>query len=197
LDRQALRRADVEAFLHQLVDHVHREPGMHRIIARRVVLEEPLPVLHVPVRIVLAIILVLLVAVANGVAVVDREGRAAVLLIALVLVVADYDQHVELGAGERLGDVPDAGTGDVLALDQMLRRHHVGKLGIGLLEQVAVSDGATFLVTVLNVAVGLDEALQRLVGGEQHGRVGCSEPEHDLGHRCSFCSVRWTHSASS
>src|SRR5262249_60298891 len=38
-------------------------------------------------------------------------------------------------------------------------------------------------VTVLDVPVGLDKALQRLVGGEQHRRVRCSEPEHDFGHR--------------
>ncbi len=87
----------------------------------------------------------------------------------------------------------DAGARDVLALDQVLGRHHVGELRIGLLQQIAVGDRAAFLVAMLDLLVGLDEALQRLVGGEQHGRVRCSEPEHDLGHRLvlrgSTCSL--------
>ena len=47
-----------------------------------------------------AVVLVLLVAVADGVAVIDREGRAAVLLVALVLIVAHHDQRIELGVAQ-------------------------------------------------------------------------------------------------
>src|SRR5215813_9570164 len=97
-----------------------RETGMHRIVARLFVLEKSLPVLHVPFGKSPAILLVLLIAVADAVAVIDRKGRPAVLLVALVLVVADHDQRIELGAGERLCDVLDPGAGDVLARNQML-----------------------------------------------------------------------------
>src|SRR5215471_3297270 len=156
---------------------------MHRIVARLLVLEESLPVLHVPFGKAPAIFLVLLVAVADGVAVIDREGRTAVLLVALVLIVADHDQHIELGTGVRLRHVLDRGARDVLARHQMLGRHHVGELGIGLLQKVAIGCRTAFLVAVLDIAVGLDKTLQRLVGGEQHGRVGCSEPEDNSSHR--------------
>ena len=156
---------------------------MHRIVARAFVLEESLPVLDIPFGKAPAIFLVLLVAVADRLAVIDRERRPAVLLVALVLVIADHDQRIDIGAGKRLRHVLDAGARDVLACHQVLRRHHVGELGIGLLEQIAVSDGAAFLVAVLDVAVGLDEALQRFIGSKQHGRVGRTEPEHDFSHR--------------
>src|SRR5215472_17175109 len=159
---------------------------MHRIIARLLVLEESLPVLHIPFGKAPAIFLVLLVAVADGVAVIDREGWAAVLLVALVLIVADHDQRIDLGAGERLRHVLDRRAGDVLARDKVLGRYHVGELGVGLLQKIAVCDRPALLVTVLDVPVGLDKALQRLVGGEQHRRVGCSEPEHDFGHGWFF-----------
>ena len=79
---------------------MHGKAGMHRIVARAFVLEEGLAVLHVPFRKALAVFLVLLVVVADGVAVVDRERRPAILLVAFVLVVAHDDQRIEIGVGQ-------------------------------------------------------------------------------------------------
>src|SRR5215510_6698394 len=103
---------------------------MYRIVARAFVLEERLPILDVPFGKAPAILLVLLVAVADRLAVIDRERRPAVLLVALVLIIADHDQCIDVSSGECLRHVPDAGARDVLALDQMLRRYDVGELGV-------------------------------------------------------------------
>ena len=159
---------------------------MHGIVARAFVLEEALAVLHVPFGEALAVFLVLLVRIPDGVAVVDREGGAAILLVAFVLVVAHDDQRVEIAVGERLRHALDGVARDVLPGDEVRRRHQMRHLRVGLLQQLAVGDRAAVLVAVLDVLVGLDEALQRLVGGEQHRRMRGAEPEHDLGHGCSF-----------
>ena len=156
--------------------------GMHRIVARAVVLEERLAVLHVPFRKALAVFLVLLVRVADGVAVVDRERGTAVLLVAFVLVVTHDDQRIEIAVGEGLRHALDGVARDVLPGDEVRGRHQMRHLRVGLLQQFAVGDRTAVLVAVLDLLVGLDEALQRLVGGEQHRRMRRAEPEHDLGH---------------
>ena len=156
---------------------------MHRIVARPLVLEEGLPVLHVPFRIALLVGLVLLVAVADGVAVIDRKRRPAVLLVALILIVAHDDQRIERCSAQPLLQVCDGRARDVLAGDQMLGRHHVRKLRVGLFEQVAIGDRPALLVVMADFLVGLDEARKRLIRGKQHGRVRRSQAEHDLGHR--------------
>ena len=137
---QAFRRREVEAFVHQRLDEMGGKAGMDRVVARALVLEERLPVLYVPFREAPAVFRMLLVAVADGVAVVDRERRTAVVLVALVLVVAHHDQSIDLGVGERLRHMLDRGARDVLARDEVLGRHHMGELGIGLLQQVAIGD---------------------------------------------------------
>jgi hypothetical protein len=181
--RQRLRRGDVKARVHQRLDEMGRKPGVDRIVARPLILEEALPVLHVPFREAGAVVLVLLVAVADAVAVIDRERRPAVVLVAFVLIVAHHDQRVDFGFGQRLLQLLDGVAGDVLTGDEVLGRHHMGELGIGLLQEVAIGDLPSLLVAVLDLLVGLQETLERLVGCEQHGRVGCSQAEHDLGHR--------------
>jgi len=85
--RQAFRARDIEAHVHQGFDQMHREPGMDRIVAWPLRLEEALAILNVPVG-KMRIGLVLRIAVADGVAEIDRKGRSAVLAIAFVLVVA-------------------------------------------------------------------------------------------------------------
>ena len=134
--RQPLRGRHVEACVHERLEKVDGKRRMNRIVARAFILEEALAVLHVPLWEALAIFVVLLVRVADRVAVVDRESRAAVLLVALVLVVAQHDQRVDLGAGERLRQALDRAARDVLAGDEMFRRHHVRHLRIGLFEQI-------------------------------------------------------------
>src|SRR5215216_594561 len=73
----------------------------------------------------------------------------------------------------------------VLPRDEVCRRHQVGKLRVGFLQQLAIGDGPPLLVAMPDVLVGLDKPRQRLVGREQHRGVGRPQPEHDLGHRQS------------
>ena len=159
------------------------KPGMDRIVARPFRLEEALAVLDVPVGI-MRIGRVLDVAVADGVAEIDRKSRPAVLAIAFVLVVAHHDQRIETRRAQGLADVPHRRAGDVLPRHQMLRRHDMGELGIGLLQQVAVGDRPALLVAMADVLIGFQEARQRFIRCEQHGRMRGAEPQHDLGHRC-------------
>ena len=74
---------------------VQRQLGIDRIGARLAVLEEALPVLDVPFRKTLVVLLVLLVAVEDGLAVIDRESRPRVFQIGFVLVVAHDDERIE------------------------------------------------------------------------------------------------------
>ena len=164
---------EVEAVVHQPIDEMNGKLAVDRIVARLAVLEEALPVLHVPFREALVVLLVLLVAVEDRIAVIDRKGRPAVLQIGFVLVVAHNDQRIELGAVERLaqtrpsrrapcsGARPDARGATMSAI-----------FGIGLLQKLGVGDGPAFLVAVLDLLIGLEKARQRLVGREQHRRVG-------------------------
>ena len=161
---------------------MHGEVGAHRIVARLLLLEERLAVLHVPFGEPLAVFLVLLVAVADRLAEIDREGRAAVFLVALVLVVAHHQQRIELRLVQGLGEAPGGGARLVLARHQLLRRRHGGELRIGLLQELRIGRRIALLVAVLDLLVGFQEARQRLVFGEQHRGVGRSDPEDDLGH---------------
>ena len=147
------------------------------------VLEEALAILDVPFRKAPAVLFVLLVRISDGVAVVDRERRPAVLLVALVLVVAHDHERIEIGSGEPLLHRLDGVARNVLTGDEIFRRDHVREFRVGVLKQVAIGDRPAFLVAVLDRLVGLDKALQRLVGGKQHRRVGGAEPEYDIGHR--------------
>ena len=180
------RRCDarhVEAHVHQRLDQMHGEAGMHRIVARAFVLEEapggsartiPESACGSPraarsscgwCR-------------RNRSRTRDgnppcsfRSGRRPCTISAS-----------RLAVGERLRHALDGVARDVLPGDEVRGRHHMRHLRVGLLQQLAIGDRAAVLVAVLDLLVGLDEALQRLVGGEQHRRVRRAEPEHDLGH---------------
>ena len=180
---QGLRARDVEIGLGERLDQMPGERAVDGIIARRIGLEEGRTVLDVPLRQV-RIGRVLGVTVADGVAVIDREGRPAVFQIALVLVVAEYDQRIERGGADRLAQALHRGARDVLARDEVLRRDHVRELRIGGFEEIAIGDLAAFEVAVLHLLVGLDEPRQRLVGCEQHRRMRGAGSEHDPGHAC-------------
>ena len=153
-----------------------------RIGARLTFLEKPLPVLHVPFRETLVVLLVLLVAVEDRVAIIDRKGRPRVFQIGLVLVVAHDDERIEPGAVECLAQMRHGGAHLVLPRHQLGRRDHLGHLRIGLFQQLRIGGGPALLVAVLDLLVGLLEARQRLVGGKQHRCVRASGSENDFGH---------------
>ena len=127
--------------------------------------------------------LVLLVVVADGFAVIHRNGWATVLQIAFILVVTEDDQGVEICLAQDLAQMPHRFACLVLALHEMSGRDHVGHGGIGLLQELAVGNRAALLVAMLDLLISFNEARQRLVRGQQHRRMRRSHPEHDPGHR--------------
>ena len=168
--------------LHQPVDQMQRELSIDRIGARGVILEKALPVLDVPFRKTLMVLLVLLVAVEDGVAVIDREGRPGVFQIGFVLVVAHDDQCIELRAVERVADVGHRRPHLILPRHERCGRDHRRHFGVGLFQKLGIGRGPAFLVAVLDVLVGLGETRQRFIGSKQHRRVGATEPENNLCH---------------
>ena len=81
-----------------------------------------------------AVLLVLLVAVEDGVAVINRECRPAIFQIALVLVIAHHDERIEPGVVERLADMGDRGARLVLPRDDFGGLGHGRHFGIGLFQ---------------------------------------------------------------
>ena len=126
--------------------------------------------------------LVLLGFVADELAEIDREGRPAILQVALVLVVAKDDQCVERGGAEHLTQMLAGGPRTVLALHELGGRDHAGHSRVGFFEQIAVGYRAAFLVVVLDDPIGFKETGQRFIRGEKHRRMRRPESQYDLGH---------------
>src|SRR5581483_3029935 len=117
-----------------------------------------------------------------GLAVVDRNRRPAVFQVALVLVVAEYDEGIELGGAQYLAQALRRRAGGILSGDQLLRRNHVGELWVGLDQKLVVAGRVALLVAVLHLHVGFEKARQRFVRRKQHGGMRRPHAEHDPGH---------------
>src|SRR5260370_14025388 len=164
-------------------DQVQGERCIDRIVARLDGLEESGAVANVPVG-QAGVGAVLGVAVADGVAAVDRKSGPAVLQIAFVLVVAEHDESVEGRRVERVAQTARRGAGDVLAGNEIFQRHQMGELGIGLFQEVSIGDGPALLVAVLHLLVCLRKARQGLVRRQPHGRMRGPCCKYHLRHPC-------------
>ncbi len=80
------------------------------------------------------ILLVLLVAVEDGLAVIDRESRPRVFEIGFVLVVAHDNERVELGGVEGLAEMRHRGAHLVLSRHQFGGCDHGRHLWIGFFQ---------------------------------------------------------------
>ncbi len=172
----------MELAVDQLADQVQCQGRLDPIIARLLLLVIPRGCKPRPFR---ALEIGRERHVADGVAVIDENRGQVVFVEQLVLIVADNDQCVELGAAHTLLQPLDRRLGLVVTCEEALRGQFRQRSRVGAAQQFLVGGGIALLVEKFAHPVAIDKARPVLGRGVEHRRVRRGDPEDDPGHPVS------------
>ncbi len=116
--------------------------------------------------------------VADRLAAIDYEARQVVVLVDFLVIVADDDQCVELGAPHRIPEMGDPGLRLGVTGGEPLRRQFGRDMRLRPMQQFFVCRRLSLLVEEVANRIAVDEARPILGRGVQHRGVRRADPEN-------------------